>query len=76
MLKLAEEKNIKPWVEIMPMSDCSKAVKRVEENDVKYSEFQRSSFRVSGISPSDAFCSSLLSLLFFFSIGFVLTKTL
>jgi len=36
MLKLAAEKNIKPWTEVMPMSDCSKAVKRVEENDVKY----------------------------------------
>jgi len=36
MLKLAADKGIEPWVEVMPMKDCSKAVKRVEDNDIRY----------------------------------------
>ncbi|PWY98459.1 GroES-like protein [Testicularia cyperi] len=36
MLALAAEKNIHPWIEVIPMKDCSKAVKRVEDNDIKY----------------------------------------
>jgi len=36
MLELAAEKNIQPWVEVLPMKDCSVAVKRVEENDIRY----------------------------------------
>lgn len=36
MLALAAEKDIKPWVEVLPMKDCSKAVKRVEDNDIRY----------------------------------------
>ncbi|CDS82302.1 related to alcohol dehydrogenase [Sporisorium scitamineum] len=36
MLALAAEKNIQPWVEVIPMKDCSKAVKRVEDNDIRY----------------------------------------
>lgn len=36
MLALAAEKNIQPWVEVLPMKDCSKAVKRVEDNDIRY----------------------------------------
>jgi alcohol dehydrogenase (NADP+) len=36
MLDLAAKKNIKPWIEVLPMSDCSMAVKRVHENDIKY----------------------------------------
>ena len=36
MLQLAAEKNIQPWIELIPMSDCAKAVKRVEENDIRY----------------------------------------
>ncbi|KAJ1029442.1 hypothetical protein NDA13_002691 [Ustilago tritici] len=36
MLDLAAEKGIEPWIEVLPMKDCSKAVKRVEENDIRY----------------------------------------
>merc|ERR1712032_348341 len=36
MMRLASEKQIKPWIEILPMSECGKGVKRVEQNDVKY----------------------------------------
>ncbi|CAO1638440.1 unnamed protein product [Sympodiomycopsis kandeliae] len=36
MLDLIKEKKIKPWVEILPMSECSSAVQRVHKNDVKY----------------------------------------
>lgn len=36
MLALAAEKGIEPWVEVLPMKDCSKAVKRVEDNDIRY----------------------------------------
>ncbi|KDN53332.1 GroES-like protein [Tilletiaria anomala UBC 951] len=36
MLKLAADKEIKPWIEVLPMSRCSEAVKRVSDNDVKY----------------------------------------
>lgn len=36
MLKLAAEKNIKPWIELVPMKDCSKAVERVSKGDSMY----------------------------------------
>ena len=36
MLDLAAEKKVKPWIEVLPMKECSKAVKRVEANDIKY----------------------------------------
>ncbi|KAN0066313.1 alcohol dehydrogenase [Thecaphora frezii] len=36
MLKLAAEKNIEPWIELIPMKDCAKAVQRVENNDIRY----------------------------------------
>lgn len=36
MLKLAAEKKIKPWIEVLPMNQCSLAVKRVHENDIRY----------------------------------------
>ncbi|PWN51013.1 GroES-like protein [Violaceomyces palustris] len=36
MLNLVAEKNIQPWIEVVPMKDCSKAIKRLEDNDIKY----------------------------------------
>lgn len=36
MLELAAEKNIQPWIEVLPMKDCSIAVKRVNDNDIRY----------------------------------------
>lgn len=36
MLKLAAEKKIKPWIEVIDMKRCSEAVKRVSDNDIKY----------------------------------------
>ncbi|CBQ72088.1 related to alcohol dehydrogenase (C-terminal fragment), partial [Sporisorium reilianum SRZ2] len=36
MLALAAEKDIQPCVEVLPMKDCSKAVKRIEDNDICY----------------------------------------
>lgn len=34
MLKLAADKKIKPWIEVLPMKECSKAVQRVADNNV------------------------------------------
>lgn len=36
MLNLAAEKKIEPWIEILDMKDCSKAVERVSKGDVHY----------------------------------------
>ncbi|KAK0522713.1 alcohol dehydrogenase, partial [Tilletia horrida] len=36
MLKLAAEKQVKPWIEVMDMKECSKAVKNVEDGKVRY----------------------------------------
>lgn len=36
MLKLAAEKNIKPWINVLPMKDAAKAIKAVEDNSVRY----------------------------------------
>lgn len=38
MLKLASEKNIKPMIETLDISEkgCAEAVERVSKNDVKY----------------------------------------
>lgn len=36
MLKLAAEKNIKPWINVMPMKDAAKAIKAVEDGSVRY----------------------------------------
>ena len=36
MLKLAAEKNIEPWIELVDMKDCSKAMERVSKGDSMY----------------------------------------
>ncbi|CAA7257345.1 unnamed protein product [Cyclocybe aegerita] len=36
MMKLASEKGVKPWTELLPMKECGKAVKGVKEGRVKY----------------------------------------
>lgn len=38
MLKLASEKNIKPYIETLDISEkgCAEAVQRVKKNDVRY----------------------------------------
>ncbi|KJA26757.1 hypothetical protein HYPSUDRAFT_63543 [Hypholoma sublateritium FD-334 SS-4] len=36
MLQLAAAKGIKPWIEIMPMKDCGKAVRAVKDGNVRY----------------------------------------
>ncbi|KAH9477374.1 NADP-dependent alcohol dehydrogenase 6 [Psilocybe cubensis] len=41
MLKLASEKNVRPWIQVLPMKDAGKAVKALNENKVKYREVLR-----------------------------------
>jgi uncharacterized zinc-type alcohol dehydrogenase-like protein len=36
MLSFAKEKNIKPWIELMPMSQVNEAIQRVKENKARY----------------------------------------
>jgi alcohol dehydrogenase (NADP+) len=36
MLKLAAEKQIKPWIQVMQMKDAAKAIKAVEDGSVRY----------------------------------------
>jgi alcohol dehydrogenase (NADP+) len=36
MLKLAAEKDIKPWIQVMQMKDAAKAIKAVEDGSVRY----------------------------------------
>jgi D-arabinose 1-dehydrogenase-like Zn-dependent alcohol dehydrogenase len=36
MLDLAAEKDVKPWISVMPMKDAAKAIKAVEDNSVRY----------------------------------------
>ena len=36
MLKLASEKGIKPWINVMPMKDCAKAIDDVADGSVRY----------------------------------------
>ncbi|WFD29348.1 alcohol dehydrogenase (NADP(+)) [Malassezia sp. CBS 17886] len=36
MLELAAEKQVKPWVELVEMKDCSKAIERVSKGDIRY----------------------------------------
>ncbi|KAF5354922.1 hypothetical protein D9756_005664 [Leucocoprinus leucothites] len=36
MLKLAAEKQIKPWIEVLPMKEASRAVTNVKEGKIKY----------------------------------------
>ncbi|EDP43602.1 hypothetical protein MGL_1815 [Malassezia globosa CBS 7966] len=36
MLDLAAENRITPWVEVMDMKECSKAIERLEKGDVRY----------------------------------------
>jgi len=36
MLKLAAEKGVKPWINVLPMKDAAKAIKAVEDNSVRY----------------------------------------
>jgi alcohol dehydrogenase (NADP+) len=36
MLKLAADKNVKPWIEVLDMKDCSQAIQRVADNDIRY----------------------------------------
>ena len=33
MLRLAAEKKIEPWIEVLPMKECSKAIERVARGD-------------------------------------------
>ncbi|ORY28631.1 chaperonin 10-like protein [Naematelia encephala] len=36
MLKLAAEKGVKPWINVIPMKDAAKAIKAVEDSSVRY----------------------------------------
>lgn len=36
MLDLAAKEKIKPWVEVLPMKDCGKAIQRLADGDVRY----------------------------------------
>ncbi|KZT30366.1 NADPH-dependent alcohol dehydrogenase [Neolentinus lepideus HHB14362 ss-1] len=36
MLQLAADKNIKPWIEELPMKEAKQAVERLKRNDVRY----------------------------------------
>jgi alcohol dehydrogenase (NADP+) len=36
MLKLAAEKNVVPWIEVLQMKDAAKAIKAVEDSSVRY----------------------------------------
>jgi hypothetical protein len=36
MFKLAAEKGIKPWIQVMQMKDAAKAIKAVEDGSVRY----------------------------------------
>lgn len=36
MLDLAAKEKVKPWIEVLPMKDCSLAIKRLADNDIKY----------------------------------------
>lgn len=36
MLQLAAEKKIEPWIELVDMKECSKAVERVSKGDIRY----------------------------------------
>ncbi|ODO07510.1 alcohol dehydrogenase (NADP+) [Cryptococcus wingfieldii CBS 7118] len=36
MLQLAADKNVQPWVEVLPMKDATKAIKAVENSTVRY----------------------------------------
>jgi len=36
MLQLAADKDVKPWVNVMPMKEAAKAIKAVEDNSVRY----------------------------------------
>ncbi|KAF5318618.1 hypothetical protein D9619_010972 [Psilocybe cf. subviscida] len=36
MLELAREKGVKPWIEVLPMKECGKAVRAVKDNRVRY----------------------------------------
>lgn len=36
MLALAESKGIKPWIEVLPMKELSRAMKGVEAGKVRY----------------------------------------
>lgn len=33
MLKLAAEKQIRPWIEVLPMNDCARAIERISKGD-------------------------------------------
>lgn len=36
MLKLAAEKKVEPWINVLDMKDAAKAIKAVEDNSVRY----------------------------------------
>ena len=36
MLSLAVEKKVKPWINVLPMKEATKAIKAVEDNSVRY----------------------------------------
>ena len=36
MLQLAADKEVKPWVNVLPMKEAAKAIKAVEDNSVRY----------------------------------------
>jgi alcohol dehydrogenase (NADP+) len=36
MLQLAADKDIKPWINVLPMKEAAKAIKAVENNSVRY----------------------------------------
>ena len=55
MLKLAAEKDIKPWIQVMQMKDAAKAIKAVEDGSVRYRSIlvQVSASLASGRTSSD-----------------------
>lgn len=36
MLKLAAEKNVRPWIQVLPMSQAGQAVKNIQDGSVRY----------------------------------------
>jgi alcohol dehydrogenase (NADP+) len=36
MLELAAEKNVKPWIQVMPMKDAAKAIMAVQDGSVRF----------------------------------------
>lgn len=36
MLKLAVDKNVKPWIKTRPMKEAAEAIKEVEDNTIRF----------------------------------------